>query len=110
MTHVTHGGVTAGGAIAFLLSAAGSTSVLVAELLALLVWWQALEGISSTANDVSPVDMRCVAVHTALVLSAAAENAGVSHTHQAVTALVALAVAQVAVKGTECGAHHVLQP
>jgi len=110
VTRVAHGGVAAGGAIAFLLSAAGSTSVLVAEPLALLVRWQALEGVNGTANDVPPVDVRCVAVHAALVLGAAAEDAGVSRTHRAVAALVALAVARVAVKGMKCGARHVSQP
>ena len=91
MTGVAHGSVAAGGAIAFLLSATGSTSVLVAEPLVLFVQQQALEGVNSTANDVPPVDVRCVAVHTTPVLGAAAEDAGVSRTHQAVAALVALA-------------------
>ena len=50
MTGVAYGGAAAGGAIAFLLSAAGSTSVLVAEPLALLVWRQALEGSNGAAR------------------------------------------------------------
>ena len=110
MTGVAHGGVAAGGAIAFLLSAAGSMLVLVAEPLALLVRWQALEGVNGTANDVPPVDVRRVAVHAAPVLGAAAEDARVPLTHWAVAALVAMAVARVAVKGTKCGARHVPQP
>ena len=62
-TGVAHGGVAAGGAIAFLLSTAGSTLVLVAEPLALFVRRQALEGVDGAANDIPPVDVRCVAVH-----------------------------------------------
>ena len=92
-TGVAHGVAAAAGAFAFLLSTAGSMLVLVAEPLMLFVQQQALEGVNSAANDVLPIDVWCITVHTAPVLTAAAEDPGVSHTHQAVTALVALAVA-----------------
>ena len=110
VTGIAHSSVAAGSAIAFLLSATGSVSVLVAEPLALFVRRQALEGFDGAANDVPPVDVRRTAVKAALVLSAATEDARFPLMHRAVAALVALAVARVAVKGTKCGERHVPQP